>query len=327
MTSVDSSGFSVVLPVLNEAENIEGCLDSLLRASLSDVDLEILVVDGMSDDGTREIIDQYSRKDSSIQLVDNEQQTTPTGFNKGFETASNGVIILMSGHAQVTPNFFDHIRELFEERAPDADIVGSRVDPVADGYVQTSIAGALMSRFGAGSKRFQAYEGYVDTVSYGAYKRYVIESVGKMDPDLPRGQDYEYNKRAREHGFTIYQSAQSTVQYEPRSTFIGLFKQKFGNGRGKTRIHQQSKSQSYRGLGLHTAALVLFSLIFILPGATLALSILPPLYVLGIVFTATKVIQRNNEFSRKHIFGIVIALTIIHSGFVSGFVTGLLTPR
>ncbi|MDL0121116.1 glycosyltransferase family 2 protein [Halobacterium salinarum] len=324
MTNMHSRGFSVVIPVLNEAGTIEGCLDSLLRATIADVNFEFLVVDGMSDDGTRDIVKGYSRKHSSIRLVHNEKQTTPTGFNKGFEVATNDIIVLMSGHARVTPDFFDHIRELFKERAPDADIVGSRVKPVADGYVQTSIAGALMSRFGAGSKRFQGYEGYVDTVSYGAYKREVIETVGKVNPELPRGQDYEYNKRARECGFTLYQSAESTTQYEPRSSFLSLFKQKFGNGQGKARIHQQDNSGPDCGLRFLTAGLGLSMLSLFIPGIFLALTVLPLIYILGIGATAVETVQSNEELSKLHAPGIMLTLSLIHIGYASGFVSGLL---
>ncbi|MDL0143081.1 glycosyltransferase [Halobacterium salinarum] len=327
MTNVRSRGFSVVIPVLNEAGTIEGCLDSLLRATNADVDFEFLVVDGMSDDGTRDIVEAYSRKHSSVRLVDNEQQTTPAGFNKGFEVATNDIIVLMSGHARVTSGFFAHIQKLFEERATNADIVGSRVKPVADGYVQRSIAGALMSRFGAGSKRFQTYEGYVDTVSYGAYKREVIETIDKMDPGLPRGQDYEYNKRARECGFTIYQSAESTTRYEPRSTFSGLFKQKFGNGRGKFRIYQQSKPQPHRGLrSLMTGSGLVVLSIFI-PGSFLLLTILPLIYVLAMGATTIETIQNSERLSNLHAPGIMLALGLIHGGYAAGLVSGLLASR
>lgn len=323
MSNEASHGFSIILPVYNESETIRDCLSSLLDATLPGIEFEFLIVDGMSDDGTREIVTQYP----SIRLIDNEQQTTPTGFNRGFDAASNDIIVLMSGHARVSSEFFSHILEMFENRAPDADIVGSRVKPVGDGYVQTSIAGALMSRFGAGSKRFQAHEGYVDTVSYGAYKREVIETVGKMNPDLPRGQDYEYNRRAREHGFTIYQSAESTIQYEPRSTYLSLFKQKFGNGRGKASIYQESKSQSNCGMGLFSTTLVLASLTLILPGVLLALALLSILYVGGIAFTASTVIQQNRELSKKHAVGIILSLNLIHIGYTFGFITEFVLHR
>ncbi|WP_075937147.1 glycosyltransferase [Halosegnis longus] len=317
MPSVASRGFSVVIPVYNESAAIRGCLDSLVDATLPDAEIEILVADGMSDDGTRAIVGEYP----SVRLIDNEEQTTPAGFNRGFELASNDIIVLMSGHARVSPDFFNHILELFETHAPDADVVGSRVKPVADGYVQTSIAGALTSRLGAGSERFRAYEGYVDTVSYGAYKREVIETVGRMNPELPRGQDYEYNKRVREHGFEIYQSAESTVRYEPRSTFYSLFKQKFGNGRGKASIRRNDGSRTECGVGLFATLLAVGLLTPILPGV---LALLAVAYAVGVAATVNSVIEHQRRLSGRHAFGIVVALLAIHVGYATGYLVELL---
>ena len=315
------NSLSVIIPVLNEAEAIGECLDSLINASLPQVDIEILVIDGMSEDKTREIVNQYSQQHEEIYLIDNKQQTTPTGFNKGFEEFSNEIAVLMSGHASVSDNFFLTIIDLFENEAPDADIVGTRVYPDSEGYIQTSIAGALTSRFGAGSKRFRPYAGYVTTVSYGAYRREVIETVGKMDPELPRGQDYDFNKRAREQGFKIYQAAESTVQYEPRSSFTELFRQKMGNGRGKAQISLMNETRLSRilspvSIGLSVTLLIFFPLL---------LSLLTTVFVVYLSVMAgsiTEVIVRDNSFSPRHFFGILVALVVIHSSFSIGFLIG-----
>jgi len=311
--------FSVVIPVLNEADSIEEALDSLLAADLPDMDLELLVMDGLSEDGTREIVSGYVDRFDEVQLLDNERRTTPTGFNVGFEAATNDIVVVMSGHARVTEDFFTEIIDIFENRVPDADVVGTSVTLDSSGYVQTSIAGALMTRFGAGSDRFRRHEGYVETVSYGAYKREVIEAVGGMDPELPRGQDYEYNKRARESGYTIYQSRESTVVYEPRATFRSLLTQKFGNGRGKARIFLRDRSPLYRVLpvlglvGAVSAAFVASTL------SVLVFGLMTLLYLAVMGTTSIGIVHARDGISPRYLPGMLLALACIHVGFALGF--------
>ena len=311
--------FSVVIPVFNEADSIERSLNSLLTAELPDVDLEILVVDGLSEDETREIVSDYVEQFDCIQLVDNKQRTTPTGFNVGFEEATNDIIVVMSGHVQVAEDFFSEIINTFENRAPDADIVGSSVSLNSKGYIQTSIAGGLMTRFGAGSKRFRNYEGYVDTVSYGAYKKEVIETLGGMDPKLPRGQDYEYNKRARESGYTIYQFEKSTVRYEPRSTYFSLFNQKFGNGCGKAKIFLHDHSPLYRGLPLLGLIGILGFASIVPTLSVLILGLLIFSYLAVIGTASINVVKAHDNISSRYFFGMLLALVCIHAGYTFGY--------
>jgi len=103
--------------------------------------------------------------------------------------------------------------------------------------VQTGIAGALASCLGAASSRFESVDGYVDTVAYGAYRREVIEEVGKMDLSLVRGQDYEYNQRVCKTGYNIYQTSDTYVSYYPQDNLRSLFEQKFGEWESTAQIY------------------------------------------------------------------------------------------
>lgn len=317
--------FSVIIPVFNEADSIERALGTLLTADLPDVELELLIVDGQSTDGTREIVSGYVERYDGVRLLDNEQRTTPTGFNVGFEAATNDIVVLMSGHASVAEDFFIEIIDIFENRAPDCDVAGTTVTVASSGFVQTSVAGALMTRFGAGSNRFNRYAGYVETVSFGAYKRRVIETVGEMDPQLPRGQDYEYNKRCRELGFSIYQSEQSTVKYEPRGTYSSLFAQKFGNGRGKAQIFLRGQSPFHRGLPVLG---LIGALVFALVDITLCVLIssllgLSYLAVMGV--SSVETVRDRDGLEYTHLPGMLLALVCIHAGFTLGFCLELVT--
>src|SRR4051794_37736095 len=79
---------SVLLPTLNERGFIRDCLDSLLAQDYPAV-VEILVIDGGSDDGTREIV---SGDAAPVRLLDNPRVTAAAAMNIGIEAAKGDVI-------------------------------------------------------------------------------------------------------------------------------------------------------------------------------------------------------------------------------------------
>jgi glycosyltransferase involved in cell wall biosynthesis len=99
--------YSIIVPTLNERDSIGRCIDSLLSAAPDNnaSKLEIIITDGLSTDGTRDLVSEYIDNTSVVRLVDNPDQSTPAGFNIGFDKATNDVIVIMSGHAHVADNF------------------------------------------------------------------------------------------------------------------------------------------------------------------------------------------------------------------------------
>lgn len=315
--------YSVIVPTLNERGSIERCIDSLLSAA-PDNDpskLEIIIIDGLSRDGTREIVTEYVSETSVVRLVDNPGQSTPSGFNIGFDEAMNDIVVLMSGHAHVGNNFFDVLDSLFNSPKIDAEVIGPRALPVGDGYIETGIAGALASRFGAASSRFESVDGYVDTVPYGAYRREVIEEVGNMDLSLVRGQDYEYNQRVRRAGYSIYQTSQTCAYYHPRKGIKSLFQQKFGNGKARAQLYYYNTPSmlSTRISECSRLCILCVSILVLLIPTILIISAASSLYTLAVVGTSCEVIRREDWLTIKHLPAIFVALITIHTGFATGF--------
>jgi len=318
--------YSVIVPTLNERDSIGRCIDSLLSAA-PDNDtsrLEIIITDGLSTDGTRGLVSEYIDNTSVVRLVDNPDQSTPAGFNIGFDEATNDVIVIMSGHAHVADDFFDVLDSLFDSPKIDAEVIGPRALPVGEEYIQTGIAGALASRLGAASSRFESVDRYVDTVPYGAYRREVIEEVGNMDLSLVRGQDYEYNQRARKTGYRIYQTSQTCVYYHPRKTLKSLFQQKFGNGKARAQMyHHDNPSTLLTRISKCSTLSILFVLALALfAPLILMFSVAFSLYTLAVVTTSCEVIGREDWLTIKNLPAIFTALITIHTAFVTGFITG-----
>ncbi|RMB23568.1 glycosyltransferase family 2 protein [Haloplanus aerogenes] len=310
---------SIIIPTHNEEQTIESCLDALISADCES-HKEILVVDGQSEDRTREQISSYEQAHQCVSLYDNPQQTTPHGINIGLENATGEVVSFISGHSIVSEQFFNHIMTAFD-RAPDADVVGGRMVPSPETYFEHSVAAALISRLGASSSRFRPVEGYVETVNFGAYRREVIETVGKMDTDLPRAQDYEYNKRVRAAGFRLYQYPELQISYVPRSTPLALAKQYYGNGYWKANVFNKLDEYPLPPRVCGLAMIILGSVT--IPLWPLMLGS----YLIIINFVAISSIRTSKVGTdMKHIPGAVLALFIMHSSFALGILHGSISP-
>jgi glycosyltransferase involved in cell wall biosynthesis len=326
-TGDDVYTYSVVVPVYNEAGTIKTCLDSLLDADYPNNAVEILVADGGSEDETREIVASYADSTEPIELLDNPGKTTPHGFNVGIEASSNEIITLISGHSRVDPDFFRELSAAFD-REPDADVVGGVMVPEATGYTQRVVSAALTTPLGSSSSRFEAHEGYVETVNFGAYRRHVVESVGLFDTGLPRAQDYEYNRRVRRERFRIYQTPDVRVYYTPRSSFAGLARQYYGNGYWKAVVHDR-----YDDLPASPAVLTGGGILGAVGGllavatrhaARFGLAVLAACYGLALVWAAGNA-SDTDDLAASEYPGVVVAIATIHLCYGAGITVSVAT--
>ena len=76
---------AVVIPCRNEVKNIEECIDAIYSSELPEgFELIVNVVDGISNDGTIELLQKLQQKYTSLNLIKNEKQLTPFAFNLGI---------------------------------------------------------------------------------------------------------------------------------------------------------------------------------------------------------------------------------------------------
>ncbi len=221
---------SIVIPMRNESKHIRKCLDSLIDQDYPLENYEILVTDGMSEDGSREIVAQYRDKFKYIKLLDNPRKITPVSKNIGIKNARGDIIIILSAHSSVAPNFVSQNVDLLKKT--DADCVGGPIQTVGEGYTGKGIALVLSSPFGVGNARFRytQKEQYVDTVAFGAYRREVFDRIGFFNEELIRNQDNDLHFRLRKSGGKIYLSPSIKSFYYARSSLRDLWKQGFKTG-------------------------------------------------------------------------------------------------
>jgi glycosyltransferase involved in cell wall biosynthesis len=224
---------TVVMPVRNEVAFIERSLSSLLVQDYPMSQVEILVVDGMSEDGTRQTVEGFTRRFHFIRLLDNPGRIVPTALNIAIRAARGQWLIRLDAHSIYPP---DYVRLCVETaRRTGADNVGGVfITLPRDESRQALLVQAITtSRFGVGNAeyRLDVREGPADTVPYGCFRREIFTEIGLFDERLVRNQDYEFNRRLTRAGKRIWLNPAIQVKYYNQATLRGLLIQAFGTGK------------------------------------------------------------------------------------------------
>lgn len=231
---------------------LDSCLDQTYPG-----DLEIIVADAISTDGTRELVARYSAT-HPVRLVDNQNRSTPAGLNTAIDEAVGDVIVRCDAHSVLPPGYVEAAIGVMQET--NAANVGGVQRAVGRTPMQRGIAAAMTNPLGVGDARFHrgGPSGEVDTVYLGVFDREALAVVGGFDETLERNQDYELNVRLRDAGYTVWFDPSLEVRYTPRSTLAGLWQQYNQYGRWKRQV-----------LGMH-------------PSSIKARQAAPPLLVAGL---------------------------------------------
>lgn len=223
---------SIIIPIRNEERHIAKCLDSILAQDFPVQQMEVLLVDGLSEDATCFLIKAYMEKYPHLfRLISNPLRITPIGMNLGIQSAKGDFIIRIDAHSEYENNYVSKCIQTLE--SVQADNVGGIVLNKSTGMVGEAFTQVLLSKFGVGNSAFRtgASSGFVDTVPYGAFRKETFSKFGLYDERLIRNQDYELNYRIRKGGGRIYLNSEIIVHYHCKNTILGIVKQSFNNGK------------------------------------------------------------------------------------------------
>lgn len=222
---------SVIVPCRNEKKHIEKGIRSILAQHSPPGGFEVVVVDGMSDDGTRKILGQLVSEDSRIRLVDNPARTTPFAMNAGIRAAHGQFIAIMGAHTVYASNYLCTCVELLNEH-PEAWCSGGPIQSEGNSAFGRAVAAAMSHPIGVGNAkhRFRNYEGYAEGACFPMFRREVFDVIGLYDESLTRNQDDELNLRMTQHGGKVYLSPRAACTYFVRDHPTGLFWQYFQYG-------------------------------------------------------------------------------------------------
>jgi GT2 family glycosyltransferase len=237
---------SVIIAVRNEAAAIEPCLAALAGQTYPAEQLEVIVVDGRSEDDTVKKATVFATQSTlPVRIISNPDRITPVGFNRGIEVARGDVLIILGARVLIEQDFVEASVRALERSG--ADAVGGVVTTVAGapGRMAGAIALAQRSPFGVGDAgyRYAETEREVDTVNYGAYRREVFERIGFFDESMQWVEDDEFNYRLREAGGRILLDPSIRVTYAARPTLRALWQQRFLWGVNKLRVAERHPDQ------------------------------------------------------------------------------------
>jgi len=235
---------SVLMPVRNEADFIRRSLGAVLEQDYPQELMEVIVIDGMSTDATREIVGEIAETDSRVRLLDNPKQIAPTALNIGTRESKGEIVIRVDGHCEIAKDYVSRCVEHLENG--EADGVGGPIETIGEGFVAKAIAIAMSSKFGVGGSAFRTIDDQnilVDTIAFPAYKKSVIETAGGYDEEMVRNQDDEYNFRLRKMGFKLLLASDVRSRYHSRATMGKVISQFAQYGFWKVRVLQKHPRQ------------------------------------------------------------------------------------
>lgn len=330
---------AVVIPTLNEEKFIARCLDSVIAQSYPFNDMDVMVVDGGSKDRTKDIVEEYKRKYQNIRFLNNPGRIQSIAFNIGVKSSDAPYIVRLDAHATYNHRYIEKCIEKFSANAEvlgcAPEFVGNvggvcSIRPQHSGLIAESSAILNQSRFGIGGAAFRvgAPAGFVDTVPFGCFPRKVLEKVGGMREDLPRGEDNEFNSRIRKAGYKIYLDPKIVCSYFSRDTLRTNMKQMYANGESIGHLFYVDKDS----VGIRHLIPLLF-VGSILCGVALAFVWLPFFYALLVelclYFTCDLLasILAAKEHGWKYLLPLFVMFFCVHISYGWGTIVGLFTGR
>ena len=321
---------SVICPIYNEEKYIAKCIESILNQDYPKDDLEVIFVDGMSTDKTRDIVSEYTYKYPFIKLLDNPHKIVPFAMNKGISEAKGDIIMRIDAHTFYESNYCSAIVKKLKEL--NADNIGCvcKTDVLNKTPKTLAIREVLSNKFGVGNSVFRTGIDNikeVDTVPFGCWPRNVFNKYGLYDTRLVRNQDIEFSKRIINGGGKIYIIPDTFCTYLARETFSALAKNNFGNG--KWNILTVFYTKQMKSLSLRHFIPLLFILSLIIP--LLMTLIWMPLGLISIAsilaYTTLLTVVSLKASIKKHLnfFYLLSSFFVLHLSYGWGSLVGILT--
>jgi len=220
---------SVIVPCYNEERTIELLLEAILAQSFPVEEIEVIIADGLSTDGTREVIREFSlaHPQLNLQIVDNPKKNIPSAINTALDHVQGDVIIRLDAHSIPQEDYIERCIKISKDTGA-ANVGGVwEIRAASEKCIARSIAKATSHPLGAGDARYRfgGTAGEVHTVPFGAFQRSWMERVGRFDETLLTNEDYEYNYRLRQAGGVIWYDPSIRSIYFARDNLVSLVKQ------------------------------------------------------------------------------------------------------
>ncbi|MDF0677252.1 MAG: glycosyltransferase family 2 protein [Nitrospira sp.] len=318
---------SVIIPCRNERRHIEVCVRSILAQVRPSGGMEVIVADGLSDDGTREILQRLAKEHPELRVVDNPRRVTPCAMNVGIREARGQYIAILGAHCDYAADYLRTCVELLNEH-PEVSCAGGPIISAGRSLFGQAVAVAMSHPAGIGNARHRHpnFEGYAEGACYPVFRKEVFEKIGLYDEMLLRNQDDELNFRLTKHGGMVFLSPRARATYFVRETVTSLFRQYFEYGYWRVAVIRKHRMPaSFR----HLVPLIFligliasFTLALIVPGGWRLLMLAGPcVYTLILCGVGLRLSYRAG-WKVGALFP--VAAATMHIAYAIGFMWGLI---
>lgn len=320
---------SIVLPCFNEEKYIAECLDSIISNDYDKDRMEILVIDGMSEDKTRDIVAGYMKRFHFIKFIDNPKRYQTYALNLGVRVSRGEIIIRMDCHAIYCGHYISKTVKWLQKG--DVENVGGICIAKAGSntLIARSISIAMGHPFGVGNSYFRIglkEPRYVDTVPFGAFRKSTFGKIGLFEEKFFSSEDDEFNYRIVRNGGKILLDPEIWSYYYARDSLRTLWKQFFNYGYYKTLVFKK-----YRFPSSYRQIIPLLFIIFILGGGVSSLvnpffmnyyfSLIMVYIFLCLYFSVKITLLKCETF--KMIFLMPLVFITLHLAYGTGFLKGM----
>lgn len=319
---------TIIIPVLNEERYIGSCLESIVSNDYPKNLMEVLVIDGISSDKTRDIVKDYQSNYPFIKLVGNPKKIVPVAMNIGISLATGNYIIRADAHSIYPMNYICKLIEWSEKLG--ADNVGAILETEINyrSKKSNSIKEVLSDEYGVGNSFYRVGANEVrevDTVPFGCYRKEIFGKYGLYDERLDRNQDIELNKRIKNKGGKIYLIPDVKCTYYARDNFKDLSKNNFLNGMWNILTIYYTKS--FNVLSIRHFVPLFFVLSILIPFllSILKLKIIYFSIVVLIIYFSV-IIGRSIKLKERNssIFYLTMSFVVLHFSYGFGSLVGIL---
>jgi glycosyltransferase involved in cell wall biosynthesis len=311
---------SVVIPCRNEAKAIEATVQAILKSDYPN--LEILVVDGMSEDGTRDILARMTQMDSRVRRIDNPKKLTPYAFNLGVKNARGAYVQIVGSRNVMDVSYLSILHFALQSR-PDVACVGGDYQHVYDSKQGQHIAMAMESKFGVGGGNYRTMgkDCFVDTVGVPMYRKSIFDEVGYFDEALTRNQDDEFNYRVRQRGYKIMYVHSAKVTYLVRGNLQKAFQQFRQYGYFKVFVNRKHGAVTT----LRQLAPALFTGLFALgvPLSIILPALRPLLSSIAFIYVLAGLALAGRGLTLGERLNVLVACVVLHAGYGYGYWQGI----
>ncbi len=321
---------TIIIPCRNEEKFVKNCINSVLKFDdLENCDYEIFLLDGMSEDKTRSIIEQYVVINNRIKLIDNQGIIQSTALNIGIKQAKGYWIMRLDAHAEYPKNY---LKKLIETSLKtNADNVGGVVNtlPFNNSYQAQLVQALTTHKFGVGNSGFRIgmKEGEADTVPYGFFKKEIFEKVGYFDERLVRAQDYEFNCRIKKYGGKIWLDPEIVINYYNQPNILKFLSKQFYKEAPYNAymwyLAPYSFTLRHAITGFFTCGIILGGILSFFPPVIkyLFLSIIGLYFLLAIVSSIQQAVRYKKVL---HIFTLPVSFFLYHFIHGLGILVGII---